>query len=90
MKTFRIHLKQGLSQANFDLLLRRLGFLYKDIQPVKGGGRSLIIAIDIQTHDMSCAENFAKKRLWLHGKNTGLRGFGPKARAKADRIEVVE
>ncbi len=45
MKTFRIHLKRGISQKNFALLLKRLGFLYKDIRPIKGGGRNFIMAI---------------------------------------------
>jgi hypothetical protein len=86
VKTFRLHLKCGLSATQYDRLVARLRSFKKAMSPVKGGGRNLIVAIDVTTGRREAAEHFAERRIWA--KKRELHGARP-VRVRVLRIEDV-
>jgi len=86
VRTFRLHLKRGLSAAQYDRLVNRLRAFKKAMSPVKGGGRNLIVAIDVTTGRREAAEHFAARRVWAKKREL----YGPRpVRARVVRIEDV-
>ena len=86
MRTFRLHLKHGLSAAQYERLAARLRLFRKVMAPVKGGGRNLVVAIDLRTGRREAAEHFAARRVWA--KKRELCGPRP-VRVRVVRIEDV-
>ena len=86
MRTFRLHLAHGLSNEKYERLTSRLGICRKAMTPVRGGGRNLVVAIDVRTGTRDAAEYFAANRIWMH-KNR-LEGRKP-VRVHVARIEDV-
>jgi len=86
VRTFRLHLKHGLSAAQYERLVNRLRAFKKAMTPVKGGGRNLIIAIDVTTGRLEAAQHFAARRVWAKKKE--LDGPRP-VRVRVVRIEDV-
>jgi len=86
MKTFRLYLAHGLSNEKYERLTSRLDICRKAMTPVRGGGRNLVIAIDVMTGRREAAEHFAANRIWMH-KNR-LEGQKP-VRVHVTRIEDV-
>jgi hypothetical protein len=64
----------------------RLRAFKKAMVPVKGGGRNLIVAIDVTTGRREAAEHFAERRIWA--KKRELQGPRP-VRARVVKIEDV-
>jgi len=94
VRTFRLHLKRGLSAAQYDRLANRLRAFRKAMAPVTGGGRNLIIAIDVTTRRREAAEHFAERRVWarkkeLHGPRP-VRGRVVRIEDVTDRMTTVE
>lgn len=56
------------------------------MSPVKGGGRNLVIAIDLRTGRREAAEHFAERRVWAKKKE--LHGPAP-VRARVVEIKDV-
>lgn len=86
MKAFRLHLKHGLSAEKYERLAARLGISRKAMTPVRGGGRNLVVAIDLRTGKRETAEFFAEKRIWSPKRRLA----GPKpVRVQVVRIDNV-
>ena len=85
MKTFRLHLRHGLSAGKYEKLVERLGFLGRYVSPVKGGGRNLVVAIDVKTDYRQAAEHFAYNRVWMPGRRLGHGAV----RAQVESIEEL-
>jgi hypothetical protein len=66
VRTYRLHLKSGLSAEKYERLTSRLGICRKAMTPVRGGGRSLVVAIDVRTGTRDAVEYFAANRVWMH------------------------
>ena len=86
MRTFRLHLKHGLSANQYERLAARLRLFRKVMTPVKGGGRKLIVAIDVTTGRREAAEHFVARRVWARKKE--LHGPRP-VRARVVRVDDV-
>ena len=86
MKKYRLHLAHGLSADKYERLVDRLGFLGRYVSPVKGGGRNLVVALDVETNHLEAAEHFAANRVWMPKRR--LQGQRP-VRARVERIEEV-
>ncbi len=86
MRTFRLHLTHGLSNDKYERLTSRLGICRKAMTPVRGGGRNLVVAIDVMTGHREAAEHFAANRVWMH--KSRLEGRKP-VRVHVARIEDV-
>lgn len=86
MRTFRLHLERGLSGEQYERLAARLGACRKVMTPVRGGGRNLVVAIDVRTRSREAVEYFAEKRIWSPKRRLA----GPKpVRVHVVRIDDV-
>ena len=86
MRTFRLHLQRGLSGEQYRRLAARLGICRKVMTPVRGGGRNLVVAIDVRTRTREAVDYFAASRIWMH--KCRLEGREP-VRVHVARIEDV-
>ena len=80
MPIYRMHLENGISMETFEGIVRRLGSIYRGLKPVRGGGRNLVTAIDIQTRDLNTVQWVAEDRLWERGAHD---------RARVKRVEAL-
>ena len=87
MKTFRLHLRHGLSGEQYERLVARFGACRKLVSPVKGGGRNLVVALDVHTDHLDAAEHFAANRVWSHKSRLQSRRS---VRVHVARIEEVK
>ena len=86
MKTYRLHLSHGLSAEKYDKFVERLGFLGRYVTPVRGGGRNLVVALDVLTDHADAAQHLADNRIWSPKRR--LEGQKP-VRVRVARIEEV-
>jgi hypothetical protein len=86
VKTFRLHLSHGLSAEKYEKLVERLGFLGRYVSPVKSGGRSLVVALDVLTDHADAAQHLADNRIWSPKRK--LQGERP-VRVRVERIEEL-
>lgn len=81
-RRFRCHLKKGLSAAKFQEIVSRKDYAEGTLQPVHGGGRNLVIAIDVATRSEEAMEMMVDAQfLW---------GKPREARVKITHYEEVE